>query len=177
MVQAWKVSLFVCPCITAPATDNKHAALAHNYEAQDKHYLATPLFLQALSLKPTEDCHTVVLMNNLSISLAQQNPAALLTPSEAASAPTQKVLLQQATQWAQKALDVAAQIKPPVRDEECDLGCAVAMHNLGELAEMSGHLKAAGRKYKEAVALARAVGFEEGVENSSEALRRVNKAT
>ena len=34
---------------------------AHNYEEKNRHYLATPLFLQALSLKPTEDCHSVVL--------------------------------------------------------------------------------------------------------------------
>lgn len=105
----------------------KQIALAHNYEDQDKHYLATPLFLQALSLKPKEDCHSVVLMNNLSISLAQQQP-----PSEAGTAPPNRdAMVENARQWAQKALDVAAQIKPPVRDEECDLGCAVALHNLG----------------------------------------------
>lgn len=63
-----------------------------------------------------------------------------------------------------------------MRDEECDFGCAVALHNLGEFAEMRRDLSEARKKYKEAVAVARGVGFEEGVENSSEALRRLSKA-
>lgn len=40
---------------------NNVAALAHSYEEKDQHYLATPLFLQALSLKEKNDCHSVVL--------------------------------------------------------------------------------------------------------------------
>ncbi|GAB7350104.1 hypothetical protein MBLNU459_g0770t1 [Dothideomycetes sp. NU459] len=147
-------------------------ALAHNYEEQDKHYLATPLFLQALSLKPTEDCHSVVLMNNLSISLAQQQP-----PLDSATAPPDRTaMVENARQWAQKALDVAAQIKPPVRDEECDYGCAVALHNLGEFAEMNNNVAQAKKMYNEAASLAKAIGFSEGVTNSQKALRRISKA-
>lgn len=102
-------------------------ALAHNYEEQNKHYLATPLFLQALNFKSDKDCHSVILMNNLAISIAQQNPP----PNSETKSPSQAVLLENAKQWAQKALDLAADIEPPTRDEECDVGCAVALHNLG----------------------------------------------
>lgn len=102
-------------------------ALAHNYEEQNKHYLATPLFLQALNFKADKDCHSVILMNNLAISIAQQNPP----QSPESKAPSRTTLVENARSWAQKALDLAADIQPPIRDEECDVGCAVALHNLG----------------------------------------------
>ncbi|CAD0093135.1 unnamed protein product [Aureobasidium vineae] len=144
-------------------------ALAHNYEEQDKHYLATPLFLQALNFKSDKDCHCVILMNNLAISIAQQNPPR----TDGTKSPPQAVLVENAKQWAQKALDLAADIQPPARDEECDVGCAVALHNLGEFAEMNKDIIEAKKHYKEAISLARAIGFEDGLENSSAALRRL----
>jgi len=147
-------------------------ALAHNYEEKDKHYLASPLFLQALSVKPTVDCHSVVLMNNLASSLAQQLPPT--RSGEPAVAKAQMV--QNASQWAQKALDVAATIQPPERNEECDMGCAVALHNLGEFAEMIGNVAEAKQKYNEAVGLARAIGFAQGANESQTALLRIAKA-
>lgn len=158
-------------------------SLAQNYEAKDQHYLATPLFLQALSLHPTKDCHAVILMNNLASSLAQQSPRAAaaaqayaasqtLTSRPTTGPPaTRESMIQNARTWAQKALQVAAGIRPPERNEECDLGCAVATHNLGEFAEMVGEWGEARRRYGEAVGLARVIGFQEGVENSSERLR------
>jgi tetratricopeptide (TPR) repeat protein len=149
-------------------------ALAHSYEAKDQHYLATPLFLHALSLHPTPDCHTVVLMNNLASSLAQQSPSAaraVQAPHPVGPAATREHMLDNATQWAQKALDVAAGIRPPDRTDECDIGCAVATHNLAEFAELRRDLATARRRYQDAVRLARAVGFEEGVERSSARLR------
>lgn len=162
-------------------------ALAHSYEAKSQHYLATPLFLQALSLYPTKDCHTVVLMNNLASSLAQQSPGAARAAqayatsqsiSERATGPaaSRENMIDNAKRWAQKALDVAAGIAAPERDEECDIGCAVATHNLGEFAEMSNDIDLARKKYKEAISLARAIGFEEGVEQSSARLRELSKA-
>lgn len=36
-------------------------ALGHHYEEKNQHYLATPLFLQALALSPPTSCHTTVL--------------------------------------------------------------------------------------------------------------------
>ena len=162
-------------------------ALAHSYEAKSQHYLATPLFLQALSLYPTKDCHSVVLMNNLASSLAQQSPAAAraaqayATSHNIADRPTgpaasRESMVENAKQWAQKALDVAAGIQPPERTEECDLGCAVATHNLGEFAEMNQQISLAKQKYQEAVSLARAIDFQEGIEMSSARLRDLANA-
>ena len=160
-------------------------SLAHSYEEKDQHYLTTPLFLQALDLLPTKNCHAVILMNNLATSLAQQSLRAARVAQIYADSrninerpvgppATRETMVENARMWSQKALDVAAEIRPPERDEECDIGCAVAMHNLGEFAEMAGDVEGAGRRYREAVGLARAVGFQEGVENSSARLRKLD---
>jgi len=177
------------PWITTEEQAAALEALAHGYEDKSQHYLATPLFLQALTLKEGTDCHSVVLMNNLASSIAQQSPlaarrvAAALAANDitAADAPvgpaaTRQTMIENATLWAQKALNVAANITPPVRDEECDMGCAVAMHNLGEFAEMLHDMDTAKSKYREAISLSRAIGFEEGVENSSARLRALTGA-
>jgi RecA-family ATPase len=159
-------------------------ALAHTYEETDQHHLATPLFLQALSLSGASTCHSVVLMNNLASSLAQQSARAAAaaqkfaqsqTISEQPAQPpiTRETMIANAQTWAQKAIDVAAKIKPPVRDEECDMGCAVALHNLGEFAQMKGDFAEASKKFTEAVSLAKAVGFLEGVENGEARLREL----
>ncbi|KAL3424272.1 TPR domain-containing protein [Phlyctema vagabunda] len=146
-------------------------ALAHNYEKKDQHYLAAPLFLQALTSSPPNSCHTAVLMNNLSISLAQQLPPS--TPGQAP--PSRSALVSNARAWAEKAIAVAAKITPPERTEECDVGCAVATHNLGEFAEMDGDIREARKRYQEARALAKSIGFEDGVENAKAALDRLAK--
>ncbi|KAK5013204.1 hypothetical protein LTR60_000539 [Cryomyces antarcticus] len=143
--------------------------LAHHYEEANKHYLATPLFLQALALRPKTDCHSVVLMNNLSICLAQQLPPQ--APNE--TPPSHTSLVENARLWAQKAIDVAAAIQPPERNEECDMGCVVATHNLGEFAEMLGNYAEARNRYEEAKSVARAIGFDEGAMNSESGLRRI----
>jgi hypothetical protein len=108
-------------------------------------------------------------VNNLSISLAQQLP-----PPSSKTAATRTQLVSNARQWAQKAISIAANIKPPERTEECDVSCAVATHNLGEFAEMLGDVKEARKRFVEAMNLAQAVGFKEGVVNSGRALRRLD---
>ncbi|KAM0718579.1 hypothetical protein Q7P37_005649 [Cladosporium fusiforme] len=161
-------------------------ALAHTYEDKDQHHLATPLFLQALSLHGTSSCHSVILMNNLASCLAQQSPRAAkaaqeyarsqaITAGEQPEQPlvTRETMISNAQTWAQKAIDVAAKIQPPERDEECDMGCAVALHNLGEFAEMKGDLAEARKKYAEAISLAKALGFAEGVENGQARLKEL----
>nr|POF01185.1 tpr repeat-containing protein p27g11.02 [Quercus suber] len=161
-------------------------ALAHNYEEKDQHYLSTPLFLQALNMQGKKDCHTVILMNNLASSLAQQSPRAAaaaqqkiasvtIQQSSATATPTlsRESLIENAKTWAEKALAVAAHVSPPDRSEECDVGCAVATHNLGEFAEMLGDTARAKERYVEAISLARAIGFREGVENSSARLQKL----
>lgn len=156
-------------------------SLGHHYEEKNLHYLATPLFLQALSLCPPKSCHSVILMNNLSISLAQQKPPPLSssppTPSSFPNTPSPSpgILTDQARQWASKALTLATSIAPPNRTEECDVGCAVATHNLGEFAELDENIQEARRRYEEAAALAKAIGFPEGVANAKKGLKRLSK--
>lgn len=172
------------PWMTPAEVGASLEALAHSYEEKEQHYLATPLFLQALSLYPTKDCHSVVLMNNLASSIAQQSPRAAreaqayatsrnITEKPTGPAASRESMIESAKAWAHKALDVAAGLQPPVRNEECDVGCAVATHNLGEFAEMSKDFDEAKKRYQEAVALSRAIGFEEGVEQSSARLREL----
>ncbi|KAK3626420.1 hypothetical protein LTR56_019790 [Elasticomyces elasticus] len=176
------------PWMTNSETGAALEALAHTYEENDQHYLASPLFLQALNLYPTKDCHAVILMNNLGSSLAQQSPRAArataayassttIASSQTPSGPvaTRESMLQNASMWAQKALDIAAKIQPPTRNKECDVGCAVATHNLGEFAEMLGNNAEARKKYTEAISIARAVGFQDGVDNSSARLRALSE--
>ncbi|KAI9712223.1 MAG: hypothetical protein M1812_006958 [Candelaria pacifica] len=144
-------------------------SLGNHYESKDLHYLAAPLYLQCLSLIPSSNCHSVVLMNNLSISLAQQNP-----PPSASTPPTShSTQITSARAWATKALEISSAIKPPNRTEECDIGCAVATHNLGEFLEMDGDISAAKKKYHEARSLAKAIGFQEGVERAGEGIKRI----
>lgn len=143
--------------------------LGHFYEQRENHFFAAQLFLQALMLKPVKDCHAVVLMNNLAISMAQQIP-----PTQPGTpAPSRAELAEAGKVWAKQALALAQNIAPPMRTEECDMGCAVATHNLGEFAEMLGDVAQARKMYEEAAGLSGAIGFEEGLQNANEGLRRV----
>ncbi|KAF2091671.1 hypothetical protein K490DRAFT_31942, partial [Saccharata proteae CBS 121410] len=150
-------------------------ALASHYVQRDEHYLATPLLLQALSHCPPKSCHSVILMNNIATSLSQQAPPPSPAPAAAntPAPPTRAVLTDQAEQWATKALTLAASIAPPGRDPECDTGCVVATHNLGKMAETRGNLAQARKRYQESASLAKAIGFDDGVQESEEALRRL----
>lgn len=162
--------------------------LAQLYSSKSQHYLATPLYLQALSVKPTTDCHSVILMSNVASSLAQQSPRAARAAQayaqskniQSSSTPTGPVasreqMVDNAKLWAEKALALGRQIQPPQRTQECDVGCVVATHNLGEIAELLGNTTAAVERYKEAVSLARAIGYQEGLEMSSRRLRELKK--
>jgi hypothetical protein len=110
------------------------------------------------------------MMNNLSTSLAQTLPIAASGPPTSRAA-----LIESASSWAKKAIEVTASIQPPERTEECNIGCAVATHNLGEFAEMNGLISEARMRYREAESLAKAVDFQEGVSNAQKALQRLNK--
>lgn len=76
--------------------------------------------------------------------------------------------------WAQKAIDVAAKIKPPGRTSECDEACAVAMNNLAEFARWSGDNQSVARKWlEEALRLSKRVGFEEGIKSAEDGLKKM----
>ena len=148
-------------------------ALGHLYESKNQHFLAAPLFLQALGLSPPGSCHTVVLMNNLAISLAQQNPPPRFSPNQPPVSSASN--LSDARQWAQKSFALASSIKPPERTAECDEGCAVATINLGDFAMMEGDLDEAKRRYEEGRGISKAVQFQEGVARADELLKELKK--
>ncbi|MCJ1450919.1 hypothetical protein MMC28_001253 [Mycoblastus sanguinarius] len=166
-------------------------SLGSHYEAKNQHYLAAPLFLQALGLCPATSCHSVVLsssssisillalanlpltVNNLAVSLAQQNPPPSLAPNQPPAAAASN--LSSARQWALKSLALAASIKPPERNEECDEGCAVATINLGDFAAMEGDIAEAKRRYEEGKGISKGIGFRRGVQRVEEVLRGVEK--
>jgi len=85
------------------------------------------------------------------------------------------MLVNQARQWATKALARAASIPSLERDDECGIGCAVATHNLGEFLEMEGKIKEARQKYEEAASLAKSVSFTEGQENAKLGIQRLKE--
>lgn len=90
-------------------------------------------------------------------------------------APSATTQISSARAWALKSLSIAAAIKPPERNEECDIGCAVATANLGEFAEMEGDVAEARRRFEEAAGLSRVVGWREGVERGEEGVRRLQR--
>lgn len=172
------------PWLTNEEMGGTLEALGTHYEQFDSHYLATPLFVKALQLCPPNSCHSVVLMNNISTCLVQQTPpsstdAITMSPLPSdfpvSNTAPRTLLIEQARQWATRALQQANQIKSPDHTEECDMGCAVATHNLGEFFEMEGKTAEARRQYEEAAALAKKMGFTEGVANARAGLKRVKE--
>lgn len=157
--------------------------LANFYADKEKHELAAPLYLQALAMVKEDEgdsttCKQVVLLNNVASAMAGQvqKPSAIQSASSPGHNPLPRdQVIDSARQWAQKAIDVAERIQPPVRTEECDVSCAVAMYNLGELAEMQRDFEGARKRYAEASGLAKGIGFEEGAARADDAITRLNK--
>ena len=147
------------------------AELAGQYDRMGQHYLATPLYLKAITLVPPNSCHTITLMNNLAASLARQQQT-LVTAKEGRQAAD---LLGDAQRWAQKALDIDSTVKPPARTDECDRACVAATHTLGEIARLLGDRGTAQRRFDEARSLAHGLGMAEGIQAADEGLKNVEK--
>ncbi|KAI0472544.1 hypothetical protein GGR56DRAFT_569675 [Xylariaceae sp. FL0804] len=162
-------------------------ALANHYESKSLHYLAAPLYLQAISMSPTDSCHTAVLMNNLAISLAQQpvksplevpRPPVSGKPDDAPSqAPTRATLLAGARSWALHAQGISQKVEGENRTEECDHACATALSNLGDITAMMGDSVEAKKWFEESLALSRKLGFEPGIVQSQEGLKRITQSS
>ena len=162
-----------------------HVATAYNeladfYVKKGKSNLATTLYMQALSLIKQDQepgqatCAQVTLLNNISSQMAQQAQLPNLPRPDTVGPPlSHDQLLHAAAEWGKKALEVAAHIKPPIRDEECDQGCLVATYNLGEIAEMQQSYLEAQKLYRTARRLALDLKFDEGVKKADEALKRL----
>jgi tetratricopeptide (TPR) repeat protein len=154
------------------------AELAATYTAKERYELAMPLYLRALDLIRNAEgnnisCKQVVLLNDVATALVGQVQLPVKSQPQKPVAAEQTI--ESARQWAQKAIDVAAHIQPPVRDEECDITCVVATYNLGELAELQKKPTVAKQRYTEAKALADGIGYDEGSLMAKEALKRLGK--
>ncbi|KAI9849844.1 MAG: hypothetical protein M1837_000058 [Sclerophora amabilis] len=147
-------------------------AAATFYSQIGQSHLAAPLFLEAIELCPKSDCNVVYLMNGLAVALASN------TPSQEAGthAPDRAVMIDSARQWANKALELAGNIKPPDRTEKCDTGCATVVQNLGQMAESEGNLAEARRRFEEAKSLSKAISHKVGVDLATESLARLDEA-
>ncbi|KAK7952227.1 uncharacterized protein PG986_007955 [Apiospora aurea] len=180
-------------------------ALANHYESKSQHYLAAPLYLQALTLSPPKSCHTAVLskanpnnfinclismnankmpVNNLAISLAQQPtdvPTGLqptpATTAAAQSRPTRSMLLKNARQWALQAHATSTKVTGEDRTPECDEACAVALCNLGEIAAMTGDMEEAKKRFKESLGLSKRIAFPEGISQAQDGLAAASMQT
>ena len=155
------------------------AELADTYTAKDRSELAMPLYLRALEMIRVAEgnspsCKQVVLLNSVaSAMVGQVQVPAKPRPQE--KQPSREQTIDAARQWAQKAIDVAARIQPPVRNDECDLTCVVATYNLGEIAELQNKPDVAQQRYAEAKSLAQGLGYEEGIAMTDKAMKRLGK--
>ena len=156
------------------------ADLASTYTSQDKPELAMPLYLRALDLLRLDEgdnptCKQVTLLNGVATVMAGNAQKPVRQQQQQQQAVPRDQTINAAKQWAQKAIDVAARIQPPVRDEDCDLSCVAATYNLGELAELQNKREEAIKRYREAKSLATGLGFEDGVAMADSALKRLKK--
>ena len=142
-----------------------------------------PKYVHPAPRSPIPTIHTnkPTTVNNISTCLVQQTPPSTTDAITMAPEPSdfpvsnsapRALLIDQARQWAERALAQAAHIKAPERNEECDVGCAVATHNMGEFFEMEGKLGEARQRYEEAASLAKKMGFKDGLVNARAGIKR-----
>lgn len=152
--------------------------LATTYVTQEKYELAMPLYLRALDILRVDEgnsptCKQVTLLNGVATAMAGQAQRPVRQQQQQQPVPREQTI-DAAKKWAQKAIDVAARIQPPVRDDDCDLSCVAATYNLGELAEMQGKREEAVKRYRETKSLAVRLGFEDAIAMADGALKRMS---
>ncbi|KAK6204220.1 hypothetical protein LQW54_008339 [Pestalotiopsis sp. IQ-011] len=96
--------------------------------------------------------------------------------------PTRAALLASAKSWALQAHSTGSKVTGEDRTEECDMACAVALCNLGEIAAMTGDMEEAKTRFKQSLGLSRRIGFEAGVTQAEDgiaaaSLRAASKAS
>ncbi|KAJ5679607.1 hypothetical protein N7462_007851 [Penicillium macrosclerotiorum] len=185
-----KLGLSVGSAATGDGSDNSWlnmteiatalAELADTYSAKERHELAMPLYLRALDMirgveGDSPSCKQVVLLNSVASTMAGQVQSPVKARPQEKQPISREQTVEAARQWAQKSLDVAARIQPPVRDDECDITCVAATYNLGEIAELQNKPDVALQRYTEAKSLAKGLGYEDGVSMADAALKRLRK--
>lgn len=88
---------------------------------------------------------------------------------------TREALLAQARAWAERAVAVGRAVPAERRTDECDTGCATAVHNLGTVAEMLEEWREAGERFAEAERLWKGLGDKGGVERAREGRERAER--
>lgn len=153
------------------------AELADTYRAQGKFDLALPLYLRSLDLARADEgdcptCKQAILLCDISGVLANRTHQPIQAPEPDK---VRAQMLESAGQWAQKAIEVAAKIAPPVRDWDCDIASTVATYNLGTLAADKNQREEAKKLFNKALSDARAIGYEEGIEAAEESLQKLKE--
>ncbi|KAL4787710.1 hypothetical protein BJX76DRAFT_318160 [Aspergillus varians] len=127
------------------------AELGQVYFATDKAEFAVPLFLRALELLrqdegPNPTCRQVMLMGDVAAAMGTraQLPFRVENPEAA-----RKQTVDNARQWATKALEMNDTIPEDEKDENCHLSCVHVKYSLGEFAEQQGKLKEAEKWYRQ----------------------------
>jgi tetratricopeptide (TPR) repeat protein len=139
------------------------------YEGTNNFEYASILYIQCAELLQPPNCHSVILLNNIGTCQSQR----VLPKLEPIDRSTQ---LEAAKSWLVKALQLAQHIKLPERTPECDIGCVVSLHNIGEIEEQLGRVDEAKARYKEAESRAQAAGLQSAAENAKAGLKRLEVA-
>ena len=102
---------------------------------------------------------------------------ALGSQEKATPAERRTSYLQSAERWAKNAKQHASEPQGDQRSAECDEACAVALCNLGHIANLSGNTDKARRQFEQAVELSRKIGFAQGVSQAEDGLRALLTST
>jgi tetratricopeptide (TPR) repeat protein len=163
-------------------------ALGLSYESKSQFHLALPLFFQALGFSDKQ-CHSAVLMNNIATCFAQHP---IMAPGEApvdammglseeqasASPEVRKAAyLAAAHRWATNANQHATEPQGEKRTDECDEACAVSLCNLADIASLAGRPAEARKRYEQAIALSKKIGFTKGIAQAEAGLHALPEPT
>ncbi|PKY07451.1 hypothetical protein P168DRAFT_287931 [Aspergillus campestris IBT 28561] len=178
--------------------------LADTYNEREQYELALPLYVRALEVlrmderdektnKDYPSCRQAVLLNDIGGTLAHQ--AQRRAPTATAQAAIikafrtakkdgetedpdiaqRRALLARGIQFLHTARDVSQRVRPPLRDEECDLSCLFATLNLGELAGVQGRREEAFALFRETGEMAKKLGYPDVEKIAEEGMERAQR--
>ncbi|KAF8910626.1 hypothetical protein CPB84DRAFT_1764172 [Gymnopilus junonius] len=151
-------------------------ALGTYYAKSGNITYALPLYLQAISIllpptpnvTPVEDrCRGAQLMGNVAELMISSTNTKNASPEA----------LSQAEAWARKGLDVviAARKLSPIKCDVCEESFAMLLYNVAMIRELSGDRTQARTLLTEALEQSKAIGMDEGIKYSEEALRALDE--
>jgi hypothetical protein len=101
----------------------------------------------------------------------------MMEPGEVSASPAgrRSSYLAAAQRWASNASQHAAEPQGDSRTSECDEACAVALCNLADIAGLSGDMAEARRRFEEALAMSKMIGYAPGVSQAESGLESLSK--